>query len=857
MIYIYCSKYFNNIDILRLYILRTLLDEVGVQYKCFCDYPNDNIKCEQMKNIKFKDDDVIMFTKTDMWFVQQHFSHQKKLLFTKIPYYDSIVLFDFEDDAAYAHQVKTLDLLFFCTDELLQQICGKNKQLNDKASFCICDDVNKMLVDEDINKNGRFQINIWNSFNEFAEQLLNCNFIYTDNIDGIALSVALNKKMKFYFARSKKQTVKVNTVFEYFGIQIQGNAAIDNAHIQQQLQNGRELLSSCISNVFAELKPLSKDNMHVKTSNMTIADYSTFMMMSGSCPLLFYNKKECYKKKTYDFTAIQVFFGNQKSSLHVEAAKNAIAFNLDYSNDRPKQWIFIEYNTHEFEYLKQFGIEYYHISRNPKSDGLFMKECLWNIAWRKYAKSENLCFIDSDIVYLDCDWVKKTYDGFKKYDAFQNFSYSVRSEISSGISNIDESICYRYKLNKIAEYNNQPQKSCKGYTGFNVCIKKTIMQKIDGFLNCPSVSGDFIFMYLLLSYVDKNFPLYLDHHTKKGFQFNRVFGKELKIGCNNSIILHYAHGNSMKNYDLLNLVQRRCGNYYQLIIKENNNGLIEWTDTHCANICKKSISQINAQTMTYKNIEDILQRNIIEEYGQIDNEYPLLFVTCFNPGVNISTKQVLQTKTLLDKYCLDKHDFVCITNESIPGIKCIPISRLDITSADFQMEMWHCNYFDNLNTSVMYIDLDIVPLDYFRLPRCPKDTIWMIDENQLTESYGTKFNFGCVYFNGDFSFIYKEIVENFDKMYKYYNDLQPFVTHLLLSHNIKIQNLLNFMNLQFIDFKWHMHNLPDLSKCRFIHFIGPTKPWNFIDRRYKDIIDANIALSNIRNFYNKFKYIGA
>ena len=116
----------------------------------------------------------------------------------------------------------------------------------------------------------------------------------------------------------------------------------------------------------------------------------------------------------------------------------------------------------------------------------------------------------------------------------------------------------------------------------------------------------------------------------------------------------------------------------------------------------------------------------VKEYGPIDDEHPLLFVTCYNPGINISTKQVKQTKTLLDKYCLNKHDFVCITNEKIDGIKCIPINALNITSADFQMEMWRCDYFDNPNTSVMYIDLDIVPLDYFRIPRCPKNSIWMI-----------------------------------------------------------------------------------------------------------------------------------
>lgn len=121
------------------------------------------------------------------------------------------------------------------------------------------------------------------------------------------------------------------------------------------------------------------------------------------------------------------------------------------------------------------------------------------------------------------------------------------------------------------------------------------------------------------------------------------------------------------------------------MIRTNNADLIEWADSSCARVCRNSIQKLNATStdITYDVAEKIIQQETLKEYGTIDDEHPLLFVTCFNPGINISTKQVKQTKALLDKYCLDKHDFVCITNEKIDGIKCVPINALDITSADF------------------------------------------------------------------------------------------------------------------------------------------------------------------------------
>lgn len=128
--------------------------------------------------------------------------------------------------------MKTLDLLFFCTEELLEKICSKKKtELNDKAALCLCNGVNKALADEDLKKNERFWIGAWDKTSKFAEQLLGCSFIYTDNLDGIALSVALSKKMKFYFSHDKTETAKTNAVLKHLGMQLRGNAAVDNLHI--------------------------------------------------------------------------------------------------------------------------------------------------------------------------------------------------------------------------------------------------------------------------------------------------------------------------------------------------------------------------------------------------------------------------------------------------------------------------------------------------------------------------------------------------------------------------------------------------------------------------------------------------
>lgn len=153
-------------------------------------------------------------------------------MFTKVPSFNNTLLFNFEADASYVNQVKTLDLLFFCTEELLENICNKKKpELNDKAVLCLCNGVNKALADEDLKKNERFWIGIWDKTTKFAEQLLSCSFIYTDNLDGIALSIALSKKMKFYFSHNKTETAKINAVLKHLGIQLSGNAAVDNLHI--------------------------------------------------------------------------------------------------------------------------------------------------------------------------------------------------------------------------------------------------------------------------------------------------------------------------------------------------------------------------------------------------------------------------------------------------------------------------------------------------------------------------------------------------------------------------------------------------------------------------------------------------
>lgn len=87
-----------------------------------------------------------------------------------------------------------------------------------------------------------------------------------------------------------------------------------------------------------------------------------------------------------------------------------------------------------------------------------------------------------------------------------------------------------------------------------------------------------------------------------------------------------------------------------------------------------------------KSSSDLYYEYAEKEYGKIDKNNPLYIVSCFKPGglawQSIRPEYIQAHKYLFDKYLKTPHKYVCITNEDIPEVDCIPL-ELDYNDAPY------------------------------------------------------------------------------------------------------------------------------------------------------------------------------
>ena len=117
-----------------------------------------------------------------------------------------------------------------------------------------------------------------------------------------------------------------------------------------------------------------------------------------------------------DFSLIQCFWGNDLQ--RVAATVNALS-KLACSECKLSDWIFVEAQESEsqavFKWLSSTGVKYIFKKIPLKSKHIWLKMPLWNIG-AKEAKTQKLCFLDSDICFDEDCWAKKVSEALDKYD---------------------------------------------------------------------------------------------------------------------------------------------------------------------------------------------------------------------------------------------------------------------------------------------------------------------------------------------------------------------------------------------------------------------------------------------------------
>ena len=151
-------------------------------------------------------------------------------------------------------------------------------------------------------------------------------------------------------------------------------------------------------------KPTIDPRLKLKESPDILSKVNVLLSEIHSSEVL-YDKKDVEPTDMADLALIQCFYGTDLS--RICAACRSLSFNLQMTA-RPSTWVFVEAQKSKsdcaFQWVKNYGIKYVFVKLPANSDGILLKNPLWNIGVENCSESR-LCFIDSDVVVCNSDWL--------------------------------------------------------------------------------------------------------------------------------------------------------------------------------------------------------------------------------------------------------------------------------------------------------------------------------------------------------------------------------------------------------------------------------------------------------------------
>lgn len=772
MIIICCRNKLNVFDILELKAFCLYLDDKKLEYKCLFSIKQNNIsdffKCWDYDiNYRLSENDYIIFYKQYVELLG--YKDQK---FSILNYnQNSIKNIKYNKNCQFIiTQKKIID------KEQFPFIYIDNTKISPliKLSY---DDIKNIFGITSLRKQNEIRItkqyfphaeakmiNFWGNIKDVITDILSCEHIYTDNYYGLCLAISLNKKVTLVNEIEQEEYSILNTINNNLKIKYSNDKiSIDLSEYKKCIDFYSNIISSINKK---ELIDLDKIDL-VSLENVDEL-YIQYRYLIDKIKYGFiYNKKE--KNHIDNLSIIQCFFGD--SNLQILASKKAIECNIKNSNYITDDWIFIECSSEKhFSYLTDYGIKYFYIKLEENSKDIFLKEYLWNIGAEK-SKYENLCFIDSDFYYCDCDWMFKTKIAFESYDIFQNYTIALRENVINNDITIKYCVCKR-KLD--------------GMTGYNICIKKNIFLEFNRF--CFSRTADTYFYDKILQKKEEAFnaiefsnnqnidirtyPLYIGY-------IENQYGYHVR---HSNELIHEPHYSAYKH-----IFYRTCNKLHEeLDLKE----FPKWKESLDSQIVKNLILEsrvLNQNDEDYEfKLESIIQNEKLKYYGEI---YKLFVVTTCLKTDDTSVRRIQKLKKLYSEFLDNKHEFICLTNTKIPEINCIPFKNNYFKDSDYSVEIFRNDYRD-IKMPVLYIDNYTFPIRHFKIPNFNDNkTLFM---NRVAYSRTLQYSSSCMLFSGDHSHIYDNFVY---KKYHEYINLRDIILYSSLINNNKIDSIQKLISL--------------------------------------------------------------
>lgn len=245
-----------------------------------------------------------------------------------------------------------------------------------------------------------------------------------------------------------------------------------------------------------------------------------------------------------DVALIQCFHGTDPS--RIRATANALEFNLKMTS-RPSTWVFVECQSRRgdcaFSWLARHGVKYVFVkSDQSSSDGIQMKNPLWNIGAASCSEG-NLCFVDSDVVMCDSNWVKMAQCEFNRGTDVMSLASHQYYQADDSCS-LHETIGRKWKTTGSVEGS---------HCGFTIGITRSTFELIGGF--DPAVILDDHQTWRKIM-GDETFSPFSDWVRPVRLPESRRLGYPVSVGCvEGSVACHIWHGDFNRKYgDLVDLL---------------------------------------------------------------------------------------------------------------------------------------------------------------------------------------------------------------------------------------------------------------------------------------------------------------
>lgn len=234
-----------------------------------------------------------------------------------------------------------------------------------------------------------------------------------------------------------------------------------------------------------------------------------------------------------DICVIQCFYGIDVN--RIKSTATALSYMLQ-STYIPKNWIFIEAQKSKddcsFKWLKHYGIKYQFIEINEEQSITPLKMALWNIG-TTMSNEENICFIDSDIMYCNPEWLLQIDNQFKIFDVISPFSEAYHSE--------DEHLI---KYSSVGHEWINEHSIENGHFGFSLGMKRHVFKRLNGFDPIPGFDDIWNILRILGKNIGNPFLEFIPCDLPKIDEY----GHNVDFGYANETIFHIDHNGSNTKY---------------------------------------------------------------------------------------------------------------------------------------------------------------------------------------------------------------------------------------------------------------------------------------------------------------------